>query len=111
MAKPNSSRRVILGACLVLVSLALANSSATCPADVVLRLDSCSHFASWIVGGGGNPEKAECCAVIGGLDSQRAADCLCVVLGGDLLGNKVDSALGQILNACKKQKPAAYKCA
>lgn len=109
----NSSRRVIFVACLLVASLALANTSATCPVDVVLRLESCSNLAAWFVGGGGgggNPPKAQCCGVIGGLDSQRAADCLCVILKGDLSGSNVDSTLGLISNACKKQIPADYKC-
>lgn len=113
----NSNRRAIFVACLLFASLSLANSDATCPLDVVLRMESCSKLVDWLLNGGdgtGNPLKAQCCNVIGGLDEGMAADCLCEIIKGDVSGNynnaNVDSTLGSVFGICQKEEPAGYQC-
>lgn len=112
----NSSKRVIFVAFLILASFALANSEATCPLDEILKLESCSSLVDRLLSGGfGNPPKAQqqCYNALGGLDGQVAADCLCIIINGDVFGKNnanVDSVLGSIFNICQNKVLAGYRC-
>lgn len=112
----NSSKMVIFIVFLIFVSFALANSEATCPLYEILRMESCSSLVDWLLSGGfGSPPKAQrqCCNALVGLDGLVAADCLCIIINGDVFGKNdvnVDSILGSVFNICQKEVLAGYQC-
>lgn len=113
----NSNSKAIFVACLIFASFALANSNAFCTLDVIIRMETCSKVANWLFNGGydNHMTREQCCNALYGNDSEKAADCLCIIINASEPGKsneQVDSAIATIFRLCDIQEPepGTYRC-
>lgn len=112
----NSNTKATFVVCLIFLCFVLYKSEATCPPNMVLRVQSCWNFALWLLDGelGLSPiTQWHCCNALEGLDDQVTADCLCLILVWQASGRNyrnTNSSLASAFKFCQKKQPAGYQC-